>query len=153
MFSLGQRVKFVLAAIGVYLAVLVGSTVPAHAAFHLEYVEEDNVTKTSFVSSARIAQVRQDTVRTYQAHKAEQARRAAARNAIPASIIECESGGSYTAQNPTSSASGKYQIIDSTWNNYGGYAKARLAPPHVQDAKAAELWNGGRGASHWRQCL
>lgn len=37
------------------------------------------------------------------------------RSAIPCSIMWCESGGSYTAQNPTSTARGKYQMIDSTY--------------------------------------
>jgi hypothetical protein len=68
------------------------------------------------------------------------------------SIMECESGGSLTAQNPSSSASGKWQVIDGTWNNYGGYGSAAEAPESVQDAKARELWAGGSGASHWQQC-
>jgi len=48
-------------------------------------------------------------------------------------IVCCESGGSYTAQSPTSTASGKYQFLDTTWNNYKGYSKARYAPPKIQD--------------------
>jgi hypothetical protein len=66
-------------------------------------------------------------------------------------IMERESGGSLTAQNPTSSASGKWQFIDSTWNDYGGYPTAADAPEDVQDAKARELWAGGAGCSHWSQ--
>lgn len=73
-------------------------------------------------------------------------------SAIGERIAQCESGGSYTAQNPRSSASGKYQFLDSTWNGYGGYASAKDAPPAVQEAKFAETyavsgttpWNASR---------
>jgi len=51
-------------------------------------------------------------------------------------IAQCESGGSYTAQNSRSTASGKYQFLNSTWGGYGGYKRAADAPPAVQDAKA-----------------
>ena len=61
--------------------------------------------------------------------------------AILERIKKCESGGNYQAQNKSSTASGAYQFLDSTWNNYGGYAKARLAPPSVQDRKAVETYN------------
>jgi hypothetical protein len=70
-------------------------------------------------------------------------------NLPPCCVMYRESGGSLTAQNPTSTASGKWQFLDSTWAGYGGYASAYLAPESVQDAKAAALWAGGAGASHW----
>jgi hypothetical protein len=68
---------------------------------------------------------------------------------VPDYIVQRESGGDYKAENPTSTASGKYQFLDGTWNGYGGYQHASDAPPAVQDAKACEVWDNGGGASHW----
>lgn len=70
----------------------------------------------------------------------------------PCYVKQRESGGDYNAQNPTSSASGAWQFLDSTWNGYGGYSRAVYAPPDVQDAKAREVWAGGAGCSHWSAC-
>ena len=57
---------------------------------------------------------------------------------ILATIRELESSGNYNARNSGSTASGAYQFLDSTWNNYNGYHRAVDAPPAVQDARAAE---------------
>lgn len=65
------------------------------------------------------------------------------------SILARESGGNLRAQNPTSSASGKFQFLDSTWAGYGGYLHAKDAPASVQDARAAQVWDGGRGCLNW----
>ena len=66
-------------------------------------------------------------------------------------IKQCESGGSYTAQNPTSTASGAYQFLDSTWQGMdaaAGYARAVDAPESVQDAAAIELYTE-QGTTPW----
>jgi murein DD-endopeptidase MepM/ murein hydrolase activator NlpD len=57
---------------------------------------------------------------------------------VLATIREIESGGDYRAQSAGSTASGAYQFLDSTWAGYGGYTRAKDAPPAVQDAKAAD---------------
>lgn len=57
---------------------------------------------------------------------------------VLAAIRSIESGGDYEAEAAGSTASGAYQFIDSTWDSYGGYARASDAPPVVQDRKAAE---------------
>lgn len=67
----------------------------------------------------------------------------------PCSVMWCESHGSLTAQNPHSTASGKWQILDSTWGGYGGYSRAMYAPESVQDARAREIYAGGAGRGAW----
>jgi murein DD-endopeptidase MepM/ murein hydrolase activator NlpD len=63
----------------------------------------------------------------------------AALGAILATIRAMETGGDYSTTITTSTASGAYAFLDSSWGGYGGYARAKDAPPAVQDAKAAEM--------------
>jgi resuscitation-promoting factor RpfA len=71
--------------------------------------------------------------------------------AVLSAIKQCESGGNYTAVNPSSGASGAYQFLTSTWQSLSasaGYATAAAAPPAVQDAAALELYNED-GTAPW----
>jgi resuscitation-promoting factor RpfA len=50
-------------------------------------------------------------------------------------VIACESGGNAKAQNPSSTASGLFQFLDSSWRAYGGgkyAARAKDATPAQQ---------------------
>lgn len=69
---------------------------------------------------------------------------------IAACIRKYESGGNYTAQNPSSTASGAYQFLDSTWQAVTGLSgRAMNYSPAQQDAAFWKLWDNGRGASQW----
>ena len=67
---------------------------------------------------------------------------------IPTYIVMCESGGNYSALNPSSGAGGAYQILPSTWELYGGHGEPQNAPKAEQDRIAAEIW-ADSGPSAW----
>lgn len=67
-------------------------------------------------------------------------------------VAWCESEDSYTAENPVSTASGRYQFLDGTWEWVTGLpGPASAYAPEVQDAAFLELWADGAGASHWSE--
>jgi peptidoglycan hydrolase CwlO-like protein len=68
--------------------------------------------------------------------------------AIPAAIVMCESGGNFSALNPTSGAGGAYQILPSTWEAYGGEGLPHEASPAEQHRIAAMIW-ADSGPSAW----
>ena len=68
---------------------------------------------------------------------------------IPWPIVECESGGQNLPPN-SASASGYYQMLDSTWHGLGGSTPhAYQASKAEQDRLAARLWASGAGAHNW----
>jgi peptidoglycan hydrolase-like protein with peptidoglycan-binding domain len=67
---------------------------------------------------------------------------------IPSGIVQCESGGNYSAVNPSSGAGGAYQILPSTWQAYGGQGLPQDASPAEQGRIASEIYNS-QGASAW----
>ncbi|OJU85999.1 MAG: hypothetical protein BGO11_01220 [Solirubrobacterales bacterium 70-9] len=108
-----------------------------------------------------------DEVKKIQAEEAEERREAEASEAeanagaeeevgrwlggpysIPTYIVMCESGGNYSALNPSSGAGGAYQILPSTWELYGGQGEPQNAPKAEQDRIAAEIW-ADSGSSAW----
>jgi septal ring factor EnvC (AmiA/AmiB activator) len=69
--------------------------------------------------------------------------------AIPWPIVQCESGGQNTPPN-YATASGYYQMLDSTWAGLGGSTPhAYQASKAEQDRLAARLWAGGAGRDNW----
>lgn len=75
----------------------------------------------------------------------------------PCSVMMCESGGSLTAENPHSTASGKWQILQTTSD---GYARSAGRPDLIgvpasqwseadQDDAARAIYRGGSGRGAW----
>lgn len=101
-----------------------------------------------------------ELARQAEARRAEETRRAQIQGhpfLVCVRNHESATAGLYAAENPSSSASGAYQFLDSTWRvvssqaGYPGYARAIHAPWWVQDAVAYDLaiergqrfhWNG-----------
>jgi peptidoglycan hydrolase-like protein with peptidoglycan-binding domain len=67
---------------------------------------------------------------------------------VPSGIVQCESGGNYSAVNPSSGAGGAYQIMPSTWQAYGGQGLPQDAPKSEQDRIAAAIY-ANQGSSAW----
>lgn len=59
---------------------------------------------------------------------------------VLSTIRKVESGNQYDRMNGSAhtgaTASGAYQYTNGTWNNYGGYKRAKDAPPDLQDERA-----------------
>lgn len=74
-------------------------------------------------------------------------------------VLDCENRTADPARkingwHPTRrTPSGIYMITKGTWAGFAGYRYAYQAPAYLQHQKAALLWAGGRGRSHWRSCL
>ena len=66
---------------------------------------------------------------------------------IPSYIVECESGGDYSARNP-SGAGGAYQIMPETWAGYGGEGDPASASKAEQDRIAAKIY-AAEGSDPW----
>lgn len=67
---------------------------------------------------------------------------------LKAAIRYCESSGNYQAQNPSSTASGAYQFLDTTWHGLGYSGRAKDAPAATQDAAFDKLYSMS-GTSPW----
>jgi len=100
-----------------------------------------------------------------EAKKAEAAKAAAAKKAVvvaPNPVVTvasgdaweqlrlCEAGGNY-ARNSGNGYYGAYQFDIGTWGGFGGYARADLAPPAIQDEKARQTQHA-RGWYPWPAC-
>jgi len=111
---------------------------------------------------AQAAEAQAAAAAAAQAASAAKTARVAARKASATKVVApasgdafaqlryCEAGGDYT-RNSGNGYYGAYQYSIGTWSNYGGFARADLAPAAVQDAKAAADV-AARGWSAWPAC-
>jgi Transglycosylase-like domain len=70
--------------------------------------------------------------------------------ALPAYIVDCESGGDYTPSGGLAFG-GAYGLLTSTWHQYGGSrwaSQASSAPVRAQDIVASRVWDAV-GAGAW----
>lgn len=74
----------------------------------------------------------------------------------PCWVLTVESHGNPRAINHTGchgrGCYGLWQFDPLTWGGFGGFSRADLAPPGVQNEKARQTWAGGRGCSNWGAC-
>jgi len=70
---------------------------------------------------------------------------------LPTCTWEPESGGDWHAVNPSSGAGGRYQIMPSTWAQYGGTGLPQDASPAEQTAIAERIMQSV-GPSAWANC-
>lgn len=73
-------------------------------------------------------------------------------NASLERIKICESGGNYTRISSNGKYFGAYQYGVPDWSGWGGYSRADLAPPSVQDARAQNDYNAGQASWRWPTC-
>jgi hypothetical protein len=66
-------------------------------------------------------------------------------------LVECESGGDYTAVSGTGRYRGAYQFDQRTWESVGGTGDPAAAAPAEQDLRARILYER-RGARAWPNC-
>ena len=70
-------------------------------------------------------------------------------------IARVESGGSYTAKNPTSGAYGKYQIMPSNWpgwaRQYLGNANAKQTPANQEKVASGKMTSLYRWLGSWKR--
>jgi hypothetical protein len=63
--------------------------------------------------------------------------------------LKIESHGNPVAQNPSSSASGLWQDLTSTWGYFDGKLNAKDATPGKQNERNAQIYANGAGWSNW----